>query len=344
MLAKIIFSLLIVFISFGQSWAATEVELDPSNPKFERIENQYKFSLPISQLDEVYAKLKSTFINNKPELEKLSPDVTSSSNVSDFKDIYYDTPELTLLDTRGLIRHRIRFNLTNPSDRHSGRELIQVKVSYVNNKITARDEIKFNANESNKDKSIDDSAPYLVKIVAPAQRERFMKILNEMHVSPSNVFPVFELKDHRSRVAFQFQSDPKRDIAGISVDRFTVNVWWATVEVSQLEVEINEAAYTAADETKRQLLNAIVNKIIKKIQQIVPDAKLDVVPKYNAGFNAIEQKIPFMRFLVKYNLQSEDVMWKVLSALLIAICVLIYFIFSFFTRKPVKKGGLSNFS
>ena len=56
---------------------------------------------------------------------------------------YYDTPTMQLLAMQSGVRKRHRVNITNPSDRKSGRELMQIKVNSITSNDLQRGEVKF---------------------------------------------------------------------------------------------------------------------------------------------------------------------------------------------------------
>ncbi len=71
---------------------------------------------------------------------------------------------------------------------------------------------------------------------------------------------------------------------------------WKHVE---LEPELNEIPYTAADSAGRAFMENINQRIVEDILQKFPEIKRDLTPKYNKAFNYFDKKIPFLRFLIR---------------------------------------------
>ncbi|MEK7622368.1 MAG: CYTH domain-containing protein [Patescibacteria group bacterium] len=262
-----------------------------------RIEQEGKLLVPQEKANEVWQWLRKNYIDNHEVLNRLDPTLTVYANEENFRDNYFDTPTLQLLNKQNSVRHRQRENLTNPEDRKSGRELVQIKLSNISDNQLNRGEYKFEVDLAKgpaPDKNL------LVGIIKKGnQRDDFISRLMELNIKPDSLRPILIVNDFRQRIYFEKDSKP---YISISFDQVTVKRWWAKVQFTEIEPELNEITYTDNDEAGRKEMERINREIIASIKQQFPEIVTDLAPKYNKAFNGLEKKIPGLRWLIRWGL------------------------------------------
>src|SRR5262245_48075858 len=134
---------LTAFLLLAISPVGTQAD-DSSTSGFDnmRIEQEEKLLVPNEIADDVLAWLKERYVENRARVVELDPTFTTYVHVEDFTDVYYDTPSLQLYAMQSGVRHRTRFNLTDPDHEKSGRQLMQVKLNNISANVLERGEIK----------------------------------------------------------------------------------------------------------------------------------------------------------------------------------------------------------
>jgi hypothetical protein len=267
-----------------------------------RIEQEDKITVPPDQAEAVWEFLHEHLIKDTTALKQLDPNFTSFYYVEDFTDTYYDTPELQMLAMQHGVRHRRRKNLTNPNDRKSGRELMQLKLNNITDNPLDRGELKYTIEYPAKIKNAEDQHP-LLGIVKPSHREDLKQQLVKLGVDPHAMRPILTIRDLRKRIYILHN---KKSFMSISLDFAASEMMWAKFKVVEIEPELNEVAYTEADSATRARMEAIGAKISETLMAKFPDLKRELTPKYGKAFNAFEAQIPFLRFLVKMNMNTMD--------------------------------------
>lgn len=252
-----------------------------------RVEQEGKLLVPADQVEAVWQYLQS---------EPFDPNFSVSSSEEIFSDTYYDTPKLQLLDQQFSVRHRGRQNLTNPEDRKSERELVQIKLSGIDTNQLNRGEYKFEVDLSQA--GISDQHP-LLAIIKKDQRNEFIDQLNQLQTPVNSLRPILQLSDRRRRIYISRNETP---VMTLSLDQVASKRLWAKAEFIELETELNEITYTESNDTDRQVLNALNVKIMNQIMKRFPEIKPDPTPKYNKAFDLLEAKIPWFRFLIRWGL------------------------------------------
>lgn len=262
-----------------------------------RIEQEGKLLVPQEKANEVWQWLRENYVDNHEALNRLDPTLTVYADEENFRDNYFDTPTLQLLNKQNSVRHRQRENLTNPEDRKSGRELVQIKLSNISDNQLNRGEYKFDVDLS---KGPEPDKNLLVGIIKKGnQRDDFISRLMELEIKPEALRPILIVNDFRQRI--YFEKDTKAYIS-ISFDQVTVKRWWAKVQFTEIEPELNEVTYTENDEAGRKEMENINHQIIASIKQRFPEIVTDLTPKYNKSFNGLEKKIPGFRWLIRWGL------------------------------------------
>ena len=284
-----------------------------------RIEEEDKLWVPQELEEQVWVFLQEHFANGSEALRGLDPEFKTRNSTEAFSDTYYDTPALQLYDQQSGARHRTRFNLTNGADRKNGRELMQLKLNHVSDtNPLMRGELKYEIRYPTQIEQPEDAHPML-GIVKPSQREAIKRRLSAIGVDALALRPVVTVDDTRRRIYFDKQGVTT---LSITLDHVTSHVWWASTKFCEIEPELNEIVFTEADAEKRARMEAMLTTIVGDICTHFPGIARNLTPKYNKTFDAIEQQLPCMRFLVRNNLTSTGVMLSAIAGVVV-LCALI---------------------
>jgi hypothetical protein len=280
-----------------------------------RVEQESKLLVPLERAEEVWKFLHDRYGMDSAALKQLDPLFASYCTDEQFIDTYFDTPDLKLLAMESGVRHRRRINLTNPDDRKSGRELMQIKVNDLSRNALERGEIKFEIKRPANKQSPEDNHPML-GMVKSSQREEFIQRLKEMGLEPFSMKPVLTVLDFRKRI---YIARDRKPFMSLSFDTASSGMWWAETKFVEIEPELNEIVFTAADPATKQYMETILHTITSEIQQHFPFIENNLTPKYNKSFHKLEAQLPFLRFLVRWNLHPAQ---NVLALLFIAAFVI----------------------
>ena len=311
-----IFSLLL-FLVLSTILVANGEEEDTSATGYNnlRIEQEDKLLLPLDKADEVWKFLYERYIVDIEALKKLDSLFTSYFNEEQFTDTYFDTPDLKLLSMQSGVRHRRRINLTDPNDEKSGRELMQIKINDISQNVLERGEIKFKIKHPTKMESPEEKHPML-GIVKPSQREDFKQRLNALGLDPFSMQPILTVHDSRRRIYIKRDSKP---FMSISLDIASAHILWAKTQFVEIEPELNEIVFTEANHETKKHMETILQKIMTEIKQRFTYIETNWTPKYKKSFNYLEAQLPFLRFLVRWNLHT---MRSLLASMFIALVVI----------------------
>jgi hypothetical protein len=259
-----------------------------------RVDSQITFRIPDGKAGAVYEYLKGKYVGQSGVLADRFPSLDlhgqPMSDVSLFTDQYFDTPTLTLYRTRNSARHRIRINTTNPEDRKSGRELVQLKVTPPG-EFTLRNEFKYKVEaHSASQKSFDDVHP-LLRLVSKPQRDDFKKVFKDARIDPYSLAHVFTIRQTRSRGYLNWGDT---NIMSFSVDEGSAGVLWAQGRFASVELGLVEVAYTEADDARRQKMWEIRDAIVEDLLQQFPDLKQTTNSKYGIVLSQLIQQMPML--------------------------------------------------
>jgi len=328
---RIVFSLLVSsWVIAGET--PTEGEFSAHGFGVVRIENEDRITVPPEQATAVWDFLVSHLVDNTQELKRFDPRFTSHYSVEEFTDTYYDTPDLKLLSRQSGVRHRRRKNLTNPDDRKSGRELMQIKLNNISGNQLERAELKFEIEYPSTMKSKDDGHP-LLGIVKPVHREPLKKKLADEGIDPQVMRPLITIHDLRKRIFILRNGKP---FMSISHDSVHSEFMWAKCEFVEIEPELNEIAYTEADAPTRVQMAKVGGGITSLLMTRFPDLKRDLTPKYNRAFQSFESKIPLLRWWVKTNMITTG---AVVGVALLAVTAFVGLMV--FARKAMRSMAFS---
>src|SRR5262245_5270056 len=266
-----------------------------------RVDSQITFRIPNGQANAVYEYLKGKYVGQTGILKEQFPELNRSGkageDVSIFTDEYWDTPTLDLFKTLNSTRHRTRVNTTNPEDRKSGRELVQMKITPPgqDSAFTHRSEYKYKVKRSKKRETIDDMHP-LIQLVEKSLREDFKKVFRDAGVDPYSLKHVFTIRQTRSR-GYYYWDDA--NIMSFSVDEGCAGVLWAKGCFASVDLGLVEIAYTEAEEAKREKMWEIRDAVIEDLLAHYPDLTQTTNSKYGIVLTQLMQQIPFIPVLFR---------------------------------------------
>ncbi len=300
----------------GASAQSQEDETDAHGYDKIRIEQEDKLLVPAEKVDEVWAFLQDRFVRDVDFIRSLDPGFTSSWSEELFHDTYFDTPTLQLHAKRSGVRHRTRVNLSNPADRKSGRQLMQIKRNDISDNRLERGEIKFDIEHLAHPNSQEDRHPML-GLVKGEHRDLFKKRLAEMGLDPQTMKPILTVRDVRRRVYILSEGKP---FMSVSFDMASSGIWWAETQFCEIEPELNEIGFTEAKPEKRAYMETVLHRVVGEILTRFPEIKRDLNPKYNKAFDRLEAQIPFLRTVVKLGMQARGGMYNLGLILALGLC------------------------
>ncbi|MCI0587267.1 MAG: hypothetical protein L0323_10550 [Planctomycetes bacterium] len=267
-------------------------------------------------MDSVWAFLQDRLVRDVDYLHPLDPSFTSTWSEELFHDTHFDTPTLQLHAMRSGVRHRSRVNLTNPADRKSGRELMQIKRNDISANQLERGEIKFEIERQAHPNSAEDRHPML-GLVKGEHRDLFKKRLAEIGLDPQAMKPILTVRDVRRRVYILSDGKP---FMSVSFDTASSGIWWAKTESCEIEPELNEIGFTEAKPEKRAYMETVLHQVVGEILTRFPEIKSDLSPKYNKAFDRLEAQIPFLRSVVRLGMQARGGMVNLALILALGLC------------------------
>lgn len=264
-----------------------------------RVDSQITLSIPAGQAPAVYAYLRATYADSNDMLQKAFPELPlrglKTTDVSLFTDEYYDTPKLDLYQRQNTTRYRIRVNTTDPADRKSGRELVQIKVTPTG-AFEMRSELKFEVNPSTKRRDPDDFHP-LIRLIDRDQRQDFKDAMQSLGLNALSLRHILTNSQQRSRVYINWG---KAGLLSFSVDEFHSRILWASASLASVDIGLVENEFTAADEAKRKAMREIRDLMIRDLKQRFPELTQTKKEKYGLLLDQLLPQIPFLRFLFEH--------------------------------------------
>jgi hypothetical protein len=273
------------------------VTVVPLNSNFSdlRIENEAKLVVPQDQIEIVWTYLLNELVTDQTYIKSLDAGFNSYWYDEVFTDEYFDTPDLYLLAHESSIRHRLRFNLTDPEAEKNGRELVQIKINDISSNDQSRGELKFDIRDDGKTDDTDDLQP-LIGLIKDSDRDDFKDVMSQINVDPYELQKILTLQQHRRSIYITYNGDP---FMSIRFDEVTSKMLWANYSHCEIEIELNEIPYTEGDEVQRESMESVKQEIMSHILQEFPDIALDLTPKYNKAFNYFDAEIPWFRIIIK---------------------------------------------
>lgn len=280
-----------------------------------RIENEYKLTVPNDIADKVW-----TYLNERYEdgdalfLKQYDPRFNTSFSTEYFVDEYYDTPDLKLLNAQSAVRHRKRFIPDDTGHRKHGRQMVQIKLNSIDDNALNRGEIKFEVLPSANKRYL------LLHLVSASERELFKNAMNGIGVNPEKLRPMLLLTQERKRVYISIADTP---FATITLDHVSSQKWWSKVDFFEIEMELNEIAYTDSDRETRQQMEAINDELMNDLLKNFPAIKQDQTPKYNKTFSVFNQRFTLFSRALRLNAPVEVVAAMSVFLVLLLVAVLV---------------------
>ena len=139
--------------------------------------------------------------------------------------------------------------------------------------------------------SFDDRSPKLFDLVV--DEDGFGDLMSELGYNAKKLRPALELAQVRDRVLLFVDGDPR---VTLTLDSVYSKKWWIDHQFVELELELNEVYYTAADDDERarweRLAQAIEDEITSEFEEIVPNQR----PKYSQMFERLASVFPLSWF------------------------------------------------
>ncbi|MCA9793650.1 MAG: hypothetical protein KC910_17685 [Candidatus Eremiobacteraeota bacterium] len=259
----------------------------------ERREREDRLLVPTDQAEAVWNFMRERFLADHSFIQSLDPRFTSTSAEELFTDTYFDVPDLKALAKQDGIRHRRRVNLTNPNDRKSGRELVQVKLSGAGGAGIVRSEFKYEVRSGRGTGKPFDNHP-LIGLIKRPQRQEFIKRVQEAGLDPLVMRPVLTIVDRRQRIYLLRDGQP---FISMTLDTATTRLYGVEARFVEFEPEPGEIIFTEASPEEQKAMVAIIDRIVHEMTTRFPDLKRDLTPKYNKMFQRLEEKQPMLRQL-----------------------------------------------
>jgi hypothetical protein len=290
-----LFLLVFLIYVFNSHSAVQDQEFSPGSYNTLRIENEGKLVVPVDKIEEVWQYLLERFVTDKSFIKSLNPDLDSFWDDEYFVDNYFDSPDLKMLDKKSSIRYRRRINLTDPNNKKSGRELVQIKLSGIDGNIFNRGEFKFPVKPSNSFKTEDDIHP-LIGLIDRQSRTDFKERVVDLGLDPYSLKAILTIEQHRRSIYILHKG---KAFISMRLDDGSSKLLWSKWHHVEIEPELNEIPYTQGDTGTREAMQKINQEIMDDIFNKFPYIKMDLTPKYNKAFDYFQKNIPLLRFLIR---------------------------------------------
>lgn len=259
----------------------------PARGQAHRIENEYKLTVPRELTEAVWQHLETRYRDVEAFLAPYGGTFTVSFADEHFRDQYFDTPDLDMLRMHGGVRHRMRSIVgADESNRKHGRELIHIKLNRPDDLIVNRSEYKFPVRASRRIRDYGDAHP-VMGLIKRGSRAAFRRQMAALGVSVNELRPSLLIEQRRRRVYLSRDHAP---FATITLDEVSTSHWGKKVAFTEIELELNENAYTDADAAHRDAMQAVNDALKRDLMQAFPMLRQDQTPKYNKAFNALAQE------------------------------------------------------
>lgn len=249
-----------------------------------RVENEIKINVPDSVIQPLWAYLNRRYLPRADFLAFAGDGIRTRASDEYFTDVYFDTPDFWFLNHDAGLRHRSRLIPGDSMDRKNGRELMQLKLQRAG-ELTSRNEIKFDIRHYSRATQPDDLRPAL-GIVQRSDRPAFLARLQEVGVDGRNVREAMTIHQRRRRV---YLFDNGGVFFSLTLDSTTARKWWMRQSFTEIELEINEIAYTGASSQRRRYLETVQDSVVGDLKRAFPQLRQDQTPKYTKMVQGFER-------------------------------------------------------
>lgn len=268
-----------------------------------RVESEAKLDVPQAIAEEVWQYLLTRYAQPR-FLDRDGKQFTSSTGIEDFRDVYFDTPRLELLERDTGVRHRTR-NVREGSRVKDGRQLVQIKTDRSEHGATHRAEVKFEVALKPRLQVGLDAHPVL-RLVRRSEQDACLAELRLLGVAVEDLHPVLTLEQLRRRV---YVHDRDGAVATLTLDQVRAGRWGAHTTFTEVEIELNEIRYTQADAKQRAWLDGVLATLQQDLLGKFPSIKQDQTPKYAKAFHGLEASSPLpLRTLVAWRCGTEQLL------------------------------------
>lgn len=267
-----------------------------------RLESEFKLAVPEGRLEDVWRYLNTAYGPEGPLLTQLGTDFSATFATEEFLDRYFDTPQLRLAHLQSGLRHRTRYVLEGANRRKDGRQLVQLKTGTDDSSGVVREEKKFEVrNNPQKVKEDLDMVPG-VGLTKRAERPVLLKELAALSIEPEQLSEVTALLQTRRRVYISRAGEP---FATITLDHVVARRWIYLTSFDEMELELNEIAYTEADASQREEMTRINQAMKDDLFKTFPGLSQDQTPKYNKALARLKQEDPFFDTSLNWGFRPE---------------------------------------
>lgn len=253
-----------------------------------RLESEFKLDVPSGQANAIWKYLQTAYGPGGKMIGSLGAEYQATFAVEKFVDRYYDTSDLRLLKRQEGLRHRSRSILAGSDFRKDNRQLVQLKLSNGGDGVV-REELKFEVRDNVASRRLPGDEIPVVGLIKRSQRPGFLEALALSGIDPADLRQTITLLQTRSRAYISHRGQP---FATITVDEASVHHWYASTSFEELEMELNEIAYTEADEASRAQMLEINTRLKADLFSAFPGLRQDQTPKYNKAMQRMAAVMP----------------------------------------------------
>lgn len=311
--------LCIAFVLLLSAWAFAEG----------RLESEFKLAVPEGQREAVWQYLNEAYGPQGTILTELGTRYTVTFAREEFLDRYFDMPELSLLQRKFGLRHRSRYVREGSNLRKDGRQLVQLKISSEDKTGVVRQELKFETRRNARSvRNGEDHLPCL-GLVRRSERPALREQLRSLDVEPKRLVEVVSLLQARDRV---YVSRDGIAFATITLDHVVARHGPYTAVFVEMELELNEIAYTDAGPEARQEMTVVNTRMKDDLMRRFPGLVQDQTPKYNKAVDRLRLTVPMFDVFLPLGFRPE-----VALGLTIVLCLPIVLLFRWSARRSKRR-------
>lgn len=254
-----------------------------------RLESEYKLDVQKEDVAPLWDFIESNYCVQEIVLDGMKLSGEASEEI--FIDNYFDVEDGRFAEMEISLRYRKRFK-----DDVLLKELVQLKTPFSEDKVV-RNEIKFDVKSNKNFNDLSNRHPFL-KLLSGSDKERMSHHLAAYKVRPEQVQESLKLKQKRRRA--YIKDERGESVATITLDEVN-NFSFPYQKYAEVELELNELRYTAADEAEREKMNLLNQNIKSKLSQNFPSLKVDQRSKYRKMKILIDES--------KWSFLYENGMW-----------------------------------
>jgi hypothetical protein len=296
-----------------------------------RFENEYKLFVPDAQVKPLWDYLNTRYKQGVVLPDQNGVRLTAVFSDEFFTDVYFDTPGLTLLKMKSAVRHRSRDIPGQPQNRKDGRQLMQIKLNMPGEDLT-RTEVKFPIKYYEVE-SQEDKHP-VIGLIDRDHRADFSERLRAVGIDPWSLREALTLHQRRRRV---YLSDSIGAYATLTVDETSSKKFWLKSKFTEIELELNEIRYSAADSALRAEMQRVTDAVKADVMNALPGIVQDQTPKYNKSYDRLIASSWAGAMLMRASVMDMKVLGGAGGVVVFALWVLVMMIRK---RREDRRRGL----